>query len=59
MIDMIENKFNFLETQLKTFSKKIEQKPNIFEIIKVSDKELVHSNMIAWLFSTRIKNILV
>jgi hypothetical protein len=41
-----------LEPQLKAFSKNFYQKPNVFEVIRVSHKELVHSNLIAWLFAT-------
>jgi len=42
-----------LEKNLKDFGQKIEQKPNIFEILNVSHKELVHSNILAWLLSVK------
>lgn len=50
---MLENnQLILLESQIRAFSKNFNQKPNVFEVIKISHKELVHSNLIAWFFST-------
>jgi hypothetical protein len=49
----IVNQLVILETEMKFFGQKLEQKPNIFEILNISHKELVHSNLLAWLLSVK------
>lgn len=44
-----------LDSRIKIFATKFDNSPNVFEVVKVSNKEIVHSNMLSWLLDPNMK----